>query len=103
MVYYMVMIKLNIHEIKAQFSKYIEMVEAGETVVVCKRNVPVAEIRPIEKKEKRTPILGSAAGTFEIPDEFYEPMSEEELRLWEEGHEQDPLREFAPKSKEPSK
>ena len=102
MIYYLVMIKLNIHEIKTQFSKYIEMVEAGETVVVCKRNVPVAEIRPIEKKkEKRIPILGSAEGMGEIPPSFYEPMSEEELRLWEEGHEDDPLREFFVKSKEP--
>ena len=45
------MIKLNINEIKTHFSKYIELVESGDTVIICKRNVPVAEIRPIEKKE----------------------------------------------------
>src|SRR5262245_14255257 len=45
MTYSMTMIKLNIHEIKAQFSKYVGMVEAGDTVLICKRNVPVAEIR----------------------------------------------------------
>ncbi len=103
MTYYMTMIKLNIHEIKAQLSKYIELVEGGETVIVCKRNVPVAEIRPIEKKEKRKPILGSAEGMGEIPGSFCEPMSEDEVRLWEEGDENDPLREFAPKSKESGK
>ena len=58
--------KLNLHEVKDQFSKYIEMVESGETIVVCKRNIPVAEIRPIEKKEKRTPILGSAVGQSKV-------------------------------------
>ena len=57
------MIKLNIHEIKTQLSKYIELVEAGETVLVCKRNIPVAEIRSIGKtKQKRKPVLGWAEG-----------------------------------------
>ena len=93
------MIKLNIYEIKTNLSKYIEMVERGETVVVCKRNVPIAEIRPIEKKKSRKPILGSAVGMGEIRPSFYEPMSEDELRLWEEGHAVDPLRTFSPKAK----
>ena len=93
------MIKLNIHEVKGQLSKYIEMVGAGETIVVCKRNIPVAEIRPIEKKQKRTPILGSAAGMGKILKSFREPMSQADLRLWEEGDEKDPLRKYAPKAK----
>src|SRR6266446_7556334 len=93
-----VMVKLNIHEFKTQFSKYIDLVESGETVIVCKRNVPVAEIRAIEKKKKRTPIFGSAAGMGEILPSFYEPMTEEELADWEGGPD-DPLREFAPKPK----
>ena len=33
------MVKLNLHQVKAQLSKYIGMVEAGEVVIVCKRNV----------------------------------------------------------------
>lgn len=93
------MIKLNIHEIKTQFSKYIERVEAGETVVVCKRNIPVAEIRRIESKNERLPVLGSAAGQGKILPSFYDPMPEKELRLWEDGHENDPLRAYAPKRK----
>jgi len=93
------MIKLNIHEIKTQFSKYLDRVEAGETVVVCKRNIPVAEIRRIEPKIERLPVLGSAAGQGKILPSFYDPMTEEELRLWEDGHKNDPLRTFAPKRK----
>ena len=48
-------LKLNIHEVNTQFSKCIEMVEAGETIVVCKRNIPVAEIRAVEQKKERAP------------------------------------------------
>ena len=82
--------KLNLHEVKAQFSKYIELVEAGETVIICKRNVPVAEIRPITRKQKKTPELGWAEGAFVVPDDFEEEMSQEELARWE-GDTEDPL------------
>ena len=41
------MIKVNIAEAKTHFSQYIDSVEQGETVVVCRRNVPIAEIRPV--------------------------------------------------------
>lgn len=86
--------KLNLHEVKAQLSKYIELVEAGETVIICKRNVPVAEIRPIPHKRKKAPELGWAEGTFTAPPDLSE-MSAEELSQWE-GDEDDPLREFRP-------
>ena len=98
----MVMIKLNIHEIKTQFSKYIEMVEAGDTVIVCKRNVPVAEIRPLEKKKRRKPIFGSARGMGTIAPDF-DQLPEDLLRLFYEGGPNDPLREFAPKTKKRQK
>ena len=91
--------KLNLHEIKDQFSKYIEMVESGETIIVCKRNIPVAEIRPIETKEKRIPVLGSASGKGVQLKKVVEPMPASELRLWEQGDEKDPLRKYAPKPK----
>ena len=84
--------KLNLHEVKAQFSKYIELVEAGETVIICKRNVPVAEIRPIARKQKKTPELGWAEGTFAVPDDF-KGISQEELAQWE-GDADDPLADF---------
>ncbi|MEI6415050.1 MAG: type II toxin-antitoxin system prevent-host-death family antitoxin [Pseudomonadota bacterium] len=34
------MISLNINEAKAHLSKYLRAVEAGETLVLCRRNVP---------------------------------------------------------------
>lgn len=38
-------IKVNIHEAKTQFSKYLKKAENGQTIIVCRRNVPIAEIR----------------------------------------------------------
>ena len=42
------MIQININEAKAKLSKYTKMVKAGETVVLCERNKPFAEIRPLD-------------------------------------------------------
>ena|SRR5262245_54921364 len=93
------MIKLNLHEVKVHFSKFIEMVERGETIVVCKRNVPVAEIRSTGQKNRRAPVLGSGAGKIRTPKSVERPMSASELRLWEEGDKFDPLRKYAPRPK----
>jgi antitoxin (DNA-binding transcriptional repressor) of toxin-antitoxin stability system len=93
------MIRLNIHEIKVQLSKYIEMVEAGETIVVCKRNIPVAEIRSIAAPNKKIPTLGSAAGK-SAGKSVKEPLPPEDLRLWEGGDKNDPLRKYKPTSKD---
>jgi prevent-host-death family protein len=41
------MISLNIYEIKTHFSHFIAIVRNGETVIICKRNVPIAKIKPI--------------------------------------------------------
>jgi antitoxin (DNA-binding transcriptional repressor) of toxin-antitoxin stability system len=84
--------KLNLYEVKAQLSKYIEMVESGETVIVCKRNIPVAEIRPIAQKVKKKPELGWAKGKFKIPADFDELP---DAAQWE-GDEADPLRKYDP-------
>ena len=42
------MIKVNIHEAKTHLSRYIDQVEHGDVVVVCRHNRPVAELRAIE-------------------------------------------------------
>ncbi len=39
------MIKVNIQEAKTHLSRYIDRVEQGEVVVVCRHNQPVAELR----------------------------------------------------------
>ena len=38
--------RINLADAKAHLSQYIDSVERGETIVLCRRNVPVAEIRP---------------------------------------------------------
>ncbi len=66
------MIQSNINEIKTQLSSYLEKVAQGETVIVCKRNVPIAEIKPIKRKLKKARPVGLARKKypdFELNDE----------------------------------
>lgn len=43
---------VNLYEFKSHFSEYARRVKEGETVILCERNVPIAEIRPIAKTHR---------------------------------------------------
>jgi antitoxin (DNA-binding transcriptional repressor) of toxin-antitoxin stability system len=49
------MLKVNIHEAKTHLSRYAKRVKAGETVLLCDRNKPFAEIRPYGKSASGKP------------------------------------------------
>ncbi len=40
----------NVAEAKTHFSSIVEEVEEGETIVICRRNIPVAKISPHSSK-----------------------------------------------------
>ncbi|MGP0594869.1 type II toxin-antitoxin system Phd/YefM family antitoxin [Nitrospira sp. T9] len=75
------MIKLNIHEAKNHLSRYLDKLKNGETILLCKHNKPVAEIRglPAPPPSRKRPI-GLANGQFTIPDSFFEPLPDELLK-----------------------
>lgn len=80
MIHYMVMIKINIHEAKTHLSHYLaRLKKQGETIVVCNRNQPIAEIRPLPAPPARKRPLGLAKGLFTIPKEFFEPLPDDLL------------------------
>jgi prevent-host-death family protein len=77
------MIKLNIHQAKTHLSRYLVRVAAGETVVLCNRNVPVAEIRPLAKRRSTKRPIGLGRSKFRVPREFFKPLPETELEAWD--------------------
>jgi antitoxin (DNA-binding transcriptional repressor) of toxin-antitoxin stability system len=93
------------HEAKTQLSKLVELMLAGEEVILTRgRNrmpvaklvaveprVPAGEIHtlPVFKNGKRP--IGLYKGQFELGPEFFEPLPEEELALWEHGENDDVL------------
>ncbi len=75
-----VMISLNINEVKTHFSSCLAKVSNGETVIVCKRNVPIAEIRPIAappNKKRPIGLAGKEYPDFQVGDAFFEPLPDE--------------------------
>jgi antitoxin (DNA-binding transcriptional repressor) of toxin-antitoxin stability system len=78
MIKYMVMKKVNVHEAKARLSELIERVEAGETVIICRRNVPAAELRALPAPRRRRRPVGLASG-LAVPAAFFEPLPPEML------------------------
>lgn len=67
------MLEVNIADFKAHLSEYARRVKSGETVVLCERNKPIAELRPIAKTKRKTrPEPGQFGGMIEVSDAFFE-------------------------------
>ena len=80
------MIKADIEEAKAHLSRYLKSVECGEIVILCRRNVPIAEIRPIPKLPAQERMIGTDPG-LKVSDRFFEPLPDDILRAFGGGEE----------------
>ena len=60
------MTQANVADFKSHLSEYLSKVEAGETVEICKRNVPVAIVQPVAKAKKNQTALGCGEGTVTV-------------------------------------
>ncbi len=76
--------RVNIADARAHLSRYLARVEAGETITLCRRNVPVAEIRPIRTVPTELRPIGIDRGMI-IPDSFFEPLPAEVLSAFGGG------------------
>lgn len=79
----MTMFKVNVHEAKANLSKYIAAAGRGETVIICHRNLPVAELRALPRARTKPRPIGLARGEFKIPRSFFEPLSDEMIAAFD--------------------
>lgn len=78
-----IMIVVNIGEAKARLSEYLKRVEEGETVILAKRNRPIAQIRPMQAKRLSERPFGLCAGEFRVPEDFDDPLPAEVLADFE--------------------
>lgn len=70
----MTMMKLNVHEAKTHLSRYLDRVADGETILLCRRNQVIAEIRPVRVERNKPRPVGLAKGQFSVPAAFFEPL-----------------------------
>lgn len=71
----------KMHEAKTHLSSLVARAMAGEDIVIARGDSPQVMLVPVGGKPRRVP--GALKGKISIPDSFFEPMSEEELALWE--------------------
>ena len=73
------MIRLNVHEAKTHLSKYLAKIEKGESILLCRRNQPIAEIRPLATKRKKPRPIGLDKGKFKVGPKFFDPLPDDLL------------------------
>jgi prevent-host-death family protein len=75
------MTTVTIPKAKTELSKLIARVEKGEEIIIARGKQPVARLLPAARKRP----VAEPRGIWKhiaIPDSFFEPLSEDELRDW---------------------
>ena len=82
------MISATIFEAKTNFSTLVKQAQKGEVITITsgRGKTPVARLEAIHPiKKKRLGALETPG--FFLSEQFFEPLPDEELRLWNEGGE----------------
>ena len=61
---------------KTELSKLLRQTRAGKSFIITQRGTPVAELRPIEKKETTIGKRGDMKGKIWIAEDFCEPIDD---------------------------
>lgn len=76
--------QMNVAEAKAKLTKLLAAAQAGEDVIIAKDGVPAVRLVPIAAQTVQLGLLSGQVGAETLPD-FLEPMTEDELRDWEDS------------------
>lgn len=72
---------VNVHDAKTHLSRLLAQVEAGEEVIIARRGRPVVRLVPYKAQRRRQADV--LKGRLDIPDSFFDPLPERELKAWE--------------------
>lgn len=77
---------VNIQEAKTHLSRHLRRVRQGETLIICDRNTPVAELRPLAPSRGPKRPLGVLRGSVvQMAESFNDPLSDEEMAAFTRG------------------
>lgn len=84
-------VTVNVQAAKTRLSELLHRAEAGEEIVISRAGRAVVTLQPVAPR-RRSFALPLLTGLREIPlDAFLQPMPDDDLHDWEEGHPGDPL------------
>jgi prevent-host-death family protein len=72
---------VTVHVAKTQLSRLIAAVEAGEEIVIARRDRPVARLLPI-RKARVGRRFGAMKGQAQVDDAFFAPLDARDLERW---------------------
>jgi prevent-host-death family protein len=72
---------VTMHEAKTHLSKLVAAAEAGEEIVIARGDTPAAKLVPLNGP--RRPKGGTLKGRISLGPEFFDPLPDDELALWE--------------------
>ena len=73
----------TVHQAKTDLSKLMARAEAGEEIVIARRDKPSVRLVPVNGQQKKPRVPGAWKGRLSVPDSFFDPLPEEELLAWE--------------------
>ncbi|MDM8085275.1 type II toxin-antitoxin system prevent-host-death family antitoxin [Cellulomonas cellasea] len=73
------MLTVNVQDATANLSDLLARAERGEEVWIARDGTPVVRLVPAERKPRQFGIMNGP----DIPDSFFEPMTEGGLAAWE--------------------
>lgn len=77
--------RIEIDKFQARLERYLDKMAPDDIYILCRRGVPVAEIRrPPSPRSKPRPI-GLERGRFSVPESFFDPLPADFLDAFENG------------------
>lgn len=78
--------RVSVAHAKNKLPELIRAVEGGESVTICRRGVPVADLVRTKEPTRRKRKLGTLRGKIQILDpDWWKPMTDEEMDAFLEG------------------
>lgn len=73
---------INVHAAKTHLSRLLKRVAEGEEFIISRNGQPVARLAPEKPASKRKPVKYPG---LTVPESFFGPLPDDELKAWEEG------------------
>lgn len=75
--------QINIYEAKSHFSRLLEQVSQGDSVIIAKSGKPLAKLVPLDSSTHSPFQFGSLLGQIKTSDDFDAPLADDVLDLFE--------------------
>lgn len=75
--------EVSVYEAKTQFSRLLDLVLAGEEIVIRRHGKPVARLSSVRGESSGA--FGAMKGEFDLPEDWDRPLSDEEADLFWQG------------------